>query len=163
MNAEATMMPMTVRQVAEAVQGRLIVPQTGDGVEDGADALATSAVSDSRQVREGSVFVAIAGERVDGHDFVARAGESGAVVALVQHEVDAPVAQIVVPDTVDALGLLAKANIAARRAAGTPFTLIGITGSVGKTTTKDLMAALLSTLGPTVAPVGSFNLSLIHL
>ena len=62
------MMPMTVRQVAEAVQGRLIVPQTGDGVEDGADALATSAVSDSRQVREGSVFVAIAGERVDGHD-----------------------------------------------------------------------------------------------
>ena len=83
MNAEATMMPMTVRQVAEAVQGRLIVPQTGDGVEDGADALATSAVSDSRQVREGSVFVAIAGERVDGHDFVARAGESGAVVALV--------------------------------------------------------------------------------
>ena len=157
MNAEATMMPMTVRQVAEAVQGRLIVPQTGDGVEDGADALATSAVSDSRQVREGSVFVAIAGERVDGHDFVARAGESGAVVALVQHEVDAPVAQIVVPDTVDALGLLAKANIAARRAVGTPFTLIGITGSVGKTTTKDLMAALLSTLGPTVAPVGSFN------
>ena len=157
MNAEATMMPMTVRQVAEAVQGRLIVPQTGDGVEDGADALATSAVSDSRQVREGSVFVAIAGERVDGHDFVARAGESGAVVALVQHEVDAPVAQIVVPDTVDALGLLAKANIAARRAAGTPFTLIGITGSVGKTTTKDLMAALLSTLGSTVAPVGSFN------
>lgn len=157
MNAEATMMPMTVRQVAEAVQGRLIVPQTGDGVEDRADALATSAVSDSRQVREGSVFVAIAGERVDGHDFVARAGESGAVVALVQHEVDAPVAQIVVPDTVDALGLLAKANIAARRAVGTPFTLIGITGSVGKTTTKDLMAALLSTLGPTVAPVGSFN------
>ena len=67
-------------------------------------------------------------------------------------------AQIVVPDTVDALGLLAKANIAARRAVGTPFTLIGITGSVGKTTTtKDLMAALLSTLGPTVAPVGSFN------
>ena len=58
MNAEATMMPMTVRQVAEAVQGRLIVPQTGDGVEDGADALATSAVSDSRQVREGSVFPA---------------------------------------------------------------------------------------------------------
>ena len=103
------------------------------------------------------MFVAIAGERVDGHDFVARAGESGAVVALVQHEVDAPVAQIVVPDTVDALGLLAKANIAARRTVGTPFTLIGITGSVGKTTTKDLMAALLSTLGPTVAPVGSFN------
>ena len=64
------MMPMTVRQVAEAVQGRLIVPQTGDGVEDGADALATSAVSDSRQVREGSVFVAIAGERVDGHRFI---------------------------------------------------------------------------------------------
>ena len=76
MNAEATMMPMTVRQVAEAGPRQADRPADGDGVEDGADALATSAVSDSRQVREGSVFVAIAGERVDGHDFVARAGES---------------------------------------------------------------------------------------
>ena len=157
MNAEATMMPMTVRQVAEAVQGRLIVRRraTASKTEPMHWPRRRSAIR-ARSVR-GSVFVAIAGERVDGHDFVARAGESGAVVALVQHEVDAPVAQIVVPDTVDALGLLAKANIAARRAAGTPFTLIGITGSVGKTTTKDLMAALLSTLGSTVAPVGSFN------
>ena len=103
------------------------------------------------------MFVAIAGERVDGHDFVARAGESGAVVALVQHEVDAPVAQIVVPDTVDALGLLAKANIAARRAVGTPFTLIGITGSVGKTTTKQMTYAAIAGFGNTIKTEGNQN------
>lgn len=154
MNDEATMMPLTVAQVAQAVNGRLIVPQAATH---DADAVVTSAVSDSRQVREGSVFVAIAGERVDGHDFVAKAAQLGAAVVLVQHEVEAAVAQIIVNDTVDALGALARANIAARRASGEPFTIIGITGSVGKTTTKDLTAALLSTVGPTVAPVGSFN------
>ena len=154
MNDEATMMPLSVAQVATAVNGKLIIPQ---GASTYAETVVTSTVSDSRQVRDGSVFVAIAGERVDGHDFVAKAAELGAAVALVQHEVDAPIAQIIVDDTVDALGLLARANIAARRASGQPFTIIGITGSVGKTTTKDLTAALLSTLGPTVAPIGSFN------
>lgn len=164
MNTQDTMMPMTIGQIAEAVHGRLVLPasgnQTGDAASaqgKGSEPIARYVVSDSRQVRPGSVFVAIVGDRVDGHDFVTKAIESGAVAALVQHPVDAPIAQIVVPDTVEALGLLAKANIAMRRASGKPFTLIGITGSVGKTTTKDLLASLLSRLGPTVAPVGSFN------
>lgn len=120
--------------------------------------VATSAFTDSRQIVEGSVFVAIAGERVDGHDYVPHVGAQGAVAAIVDHEIaDAGVPQIVVEDTVLALGALAKHNIERRRALGTPFTVVGITGSVGKTTTKDLMKALLSHMGPTVAPVGSFN------
>lgn len=148
------MMPMTVDEVAEAVAGRIVVgPQ---GIPDGAVAL--HAVSDSRQVEDGSVFIAIKGERVDGHDYAAAVGAKGAIAAIVDHEVpDADVTQIVVDDTVEALGDLAKANLVRRRASGEPFTIIGITGSVGKTTTKDLTKALLSTMAPTVAPVGSFN------
>ena len=93
METESTMMPMTVQEVADAVGGRLTVSA---GAAADADTVVTCAVSDSRQVRPGAVFVAIAGERVDGHDFVGTAGEAGAAVALVNHEVDAPTAQIVV-------------------------------------------------------------------
>lgn len=145
------MMPMTVQEVAQAVSGRL---EGGDG-----GAVARMAVTDSRQAGQGAVFVAIAGEHVDGHDFVAQAARSGAVAAIVEHEVpaDGAMAQIVVGDSVEALGALAKANLERRKASGESFSIIGITGSVGKTTTKDLLAAMLSTMGPTVAPVGSFN------
>ena len=147
------MMPMSLEEIAQAVQGRLIAGTAAVNVP-----AATSAFTDSRQIVEGSVFVAIAGERVDGHDYVPRVGAQGAVAAIVDHEiVDAGVPQIVVEDTVLALGALAKHNIERRRALGTPFTVVGITGSVGKTTTKDLMKALLSRMGSTVAPVGSFN------
>ena len=148
-----TMMPMSLEEIAQAVQGRLIAGTATVNVP-----VATSAFTDSRQIVEGSVFVAIAGERVDGHDYVPHVGAQGAVAAIVDHEIaDAGVPQIVVEDTVLALGALAKHNIERRRALGTPFTVVGITGSVGKTTTKDLMKALLSHMGPTVAPVGSFN------
>lgn len=148
-----TMMPMSLEEIAQAVQGRLIAGTAAVNVP-----AATSAFTDSRQIVEGSVFVAIAGERVDGHDYVPRVGAQGAVAAIVDHEIaDVGVPQIVVEDTVLALGALAKHNIERRRALGTPFTVVGITGSVGKTTTKDLMKALLSRMGSTVAPVGSFN------
>ncbi|BAQ31908.1 UDP-N-acetylmuramoylalanyl-D-glutamyl-2,6-diaminopimelate--D-alanyl-D-alanyl ligase [Bifidobacterium scardovii JCM 12489 = DSM 13734] len=153
-NAQETMMPMTLPEVAEAVGGTL-APH-GVAIDDRA-AVATSAVSDSRQARGGSVFVAITGERVDGHDFLPDVAAQGAACALVDHEVDAPLPQIVVSDTVAALGLLARHNIERRRAEADPFAIVGITGSVGKTTTKDLLHALLSELGGTVAPVGSFN------
>lgn len=148
-----TMMPMSLEEIAQAVQGRLVA-----GTAAANTPVATSAFTDSRQIVEGSVFIAIAGERVDGHDYVPHVGAQGAVAAIVDHEIaDADVPQIVVEDTVLALGLLAKHNIERRRALGTPFTVVGITGSVGKTTTKDLMKALLSHMGSTVAPVGSFN------
>lgn len=145
------MVPMSVEEIARAVDGRLV-----PGSEPAAQVL--SAVSDSRQVKPGSMFVAIPGERVDGHDFVPRVGRQGAVAALVNHEVPSTaIAQIVVDDTVSALGRLAKANIERRRELPGDFDIIGLTGSVGKTTTKDLLASLMSTLGPTVAPIGSFN------
>ncbi len=148
-----TMMPMSLEEIAQAVQGRLVAGTAAVNTP-----VATSAFTDSRQIVEGSVFIAIAGERVDGHDYVPHVGAQGAVAAIVDHEIaDAGVPQIVVEDTVLALGLLAKHNIERRRALGTPFTVVGITGSVGKTTTKDLMKALLSHMGSTVAPVGSFN------
>lgn len=150
------MMPMTIEEVAQAVNGR-VVEAPGYLAADGL--VATSVFSDSRQVKAGSVFVAIRGERVDGHDFVAGVGALGAVAALVDHVVAGveDIAQIVVADTVAALGLLAHHNIVRRRELDADFSVIGITGSVGKTTTKDLLDSLLSRLGETVAPVGSFN------
>ncbi|MBT1175749.1 UDP-N-acetylmuramoyl-tripeptide--D-alanyl-D-alanine ligase [Bifidobacterium sp. LC6] len=145
------MVPMSVEEIAKAVGGSLIAGETQSST-------ATNTVSDSRQAGEGSVFVAIKGERVDGHDFVAKVAQQGAVAAIVDHEVPAAgIAQIVVDDTVAALGALAKHNIERRRELPGDFDIIGLTGSVGKTTTKDLLSALMSTLGPTVAPIGSFN------
>ena len=147
------MMKMTLRQVMASVDGHAA---PGAAMDEGTEV--TSAVTDSRLAQPGSLFVAIAGEHVDGHDYVDAAAHNGAVAALVQHAVpDAGIAQIIVKDGVAALGELAKANLRMRRNEAAPFTIIGITGSVGKTTTKDLLKALLSTLGETVAPVGSFN------
>ena len=148
------MMRMTLAQMVQAVHGSA----EHCDCDDLETVTATSVVTDSRQVVDGALFVAIAGEHVDGHDFVDAAARQGAAAALVEREIkSAPIAQIVVPDTVAALGALAKANLEARKAIDEPFTIIGITGSVGKTTTKDLPHALLSTQGETVAPKGSFN------
>ncbi|WP_314686822.1 UDP-N-acetylmuramoyl-tripeptide--D-alanyl-D-alanine ligase [uncultured Bifidobacterium sp.] len=150
------MMPMTLEETAAAVRGRLVPP---DG-RDSARSPVSSVVSDSRRAQAGSLFVAIRGDRVDGHDFLPAAAESGAIAALVDHDVpNEELARIIVPDTVKALGLLARSVVDRRRSGsqGSPFTVVGITGSVGKTTTKDMLHALLRTMGPTVAPVGSFN------
>lgn len=156
---QAGTMPMTLQEVARSVSGRLIPVDGSEPIDGGAaQSVPLRVVSDSRQAGEGSLFVAIRGERVDGHDFLPGMGARGVCAALVDHPVSgADLPQILVDDTVEALGLLAKHNIELRRAAGTDFTVIGITGSVGKTTTKDLLASLLSALGTVVAPVGSFN------
>jgi UDP-N-acetylmuramoyl-tripeptide--D-alanyl-D-alanine ligase len=95
--------------------------------------------------------VAIPGERVDGHDFAAAAVGAGAAAVLSQRALGLP--GVVVPDSVAALGALAE-SVASRL---TGATVVGITGSQGKTSTKDLLAQVLETSGPTVAPVGSFN------
>jgi len=100
--------------------------------------------------------VAKPGETTDGHLFVGAAAEKGAALAIVEHEVDAPVAQIVVSDAVVALGELARLVVERVRAQG-ELTVIGITGSNGKTTTKNMLAAILSAHAPTVAPRASFN------
>ncbi|MFE0191794.1 UDP-N-acetylmuramoyl-tripeptide--D-alanyl-D-alanine ligase [Streptomyces sp. NPDC058989] len=107
-------------------------------------------VTDSRAVRPGGLFVAFAGERVDGHDFAQGAVEAGAVAVLAARPGGVPA--IVVDDVVAALGALARAVV---DRLGT--TVVGLTGSAGKTSTKDLIAQLLQRHGPTVWPEGNLN------
>lgn len=113
-------------------------------------------VIDSRRVTPGSLFVALPGERVDGHDFAVDAAEAGAAAVLCAHPVDRlGVPALVVDDVQAALGRLGAAVVADARPRG--LQVIGITGSQGKTSTKDLLAQLLEANGPTIAPEGSFN------
>ena len=106
---------------------------------------------DSRAVGPGALFLALPGERTDGHDFAAAAVAAGATGVLATRPVDAPA--VVVAD-----GLAALARLAAHAVRALPATtVVGVTGSSGKTSTKDLLAAVLAPLGPTVAPPGSFN------
>ncbi|WP_367136082.1 MULTISPECIES: UDP-N-acetylmuramoyl-tripeptide--D-alanyl-D-alanine ligase [Streptomyces] len=107
-------------------------------------------VIDSRATQPGSLFVAFAGEHVDGHDYAERAVEAGATAVLAARPVGVPA--IVVADVERALGALARAVV---ERLGT--TVVGITGSAGKTSTKDLTAQLLERLGATVWPPGSLN------
>lgn len=119
-----------------------------------------SATTDSRESRPGGLFIAKPGEATDGHHFVASAFANGAVLALVERIVpnddgiDFPA--VLVPDAVEAMGKLA-AEAVRRLRAHSPLTVIGITGSAGKTTTKDVLAQILREEGTTVAPIGSYN------
>ena len=139
------MIQLTLAEVAAAVGGRLVGGAEPDALVGG------PVVIDSRRVRPGALFVAIAGQHVDGHDFAAAAVATGAVAVVGSR--DAGVPTLLVEDSVAALGALARAVRA--RLAG--LTAIGITGSSGKTSTKDLLAHLLAGHGPTVAPPNSFN------
>ncbi|TMQ09422.1 MAG: UDP-N-acetylmuramoyl-L-alanyl-D-glutamate--2,6-diaminopimelate ligase [Deltaproteobacteria bacterium] len=109
-------------------------------------------VIDSRKALPGALYVAIKGEAHDGHAFSAAAVETGAVAVMVERKVDVRVPQIVVADTRVAFGKLARAH---RRAWNGK--IVAITGSAGKTTTKELTRAALATTGPTVAAEGSLN------
>jgi len=109
---------------------------------------------DSRTVGPGDLFVALPGERVDGHDFLGAAAAAGAVAAITTRP-DPALPTVVVDDPVAALGRLAAAVHARLAAAG--LQTIGLTGSSGKTSTKDLLGQVLATAGPTVSPPGSYN------
>ena len=112
--------------------------------------------TDSRKITEGSLFVAKPGELTDGHLFIDNALDNGAVAVLVEHRVHQDVPQLVVANVVHALGLLAKYVVAEVKSKGT-MQVIGVTGSNGKTTTKNMLREILSTNGATVAPEESFN------
>ncbi|WP_432541183.1 UDP-N-acetylmuramoyl-tripeptide--D-alanyl-D-alanine ligase [Kineococcus sp. SYSU DK002] len=114
-------------------------------------------VIDSRAAAPGSLFVALPGERVDGAEYAAAAVSAGATVVLAQRVVDLPegAALVLVEDGVAALGRLAAAVLDRLRRDGAGPLVVGVTGSQGKTTTKDLLAQVLP--GPVVAPRGSFN------
>src|SRR3954452_10822259 len=140
------MIELTLAEVAELTGGALT------GAE---GARVTGKVTlDSRTVASGDLFVAVVGERVDGHDFLAAAAAAGAVAALSARPDDALPA-VVVDDPVAALGRLAS-GVHARLTAGGLRTL-GITGSSGKTSTKHLLGQVLAAAGPTVSPPGSYN------
>lgn len=140
-----------VAELASMAGGRLAGAPVGAG-----DVLVgPDIVLDSRRVTPGCLFVAVAGERVDGHDFVASAAGGGAAAALVAHLVDADVAQIVVDDPTAALGTIARHLAASAKAHG--MTTLALTGSSGKTSTKDMLAQVLELQGETVSPAGSYN------
>ncbi len=112
-------------------------------------------VIDSRRVTPGAVFVALPGENVDGHSFVASAVAGGAGAALVTRRVDETSPQVVTSDAEQALAALARHVVA--DAQGRGLRTVALTGSSGKTSTKDLIAQVLESAAATVAPVGSFN------
>ncbi|GAA2234070.1 UDP-N-acetylmuramoyl-tripeptide--D-alanyl-D-alanine ligase [Rarobacter faecitabidus] len=122
----------------------------------GTDATVTGpVVTDSREAIPGSLFVALKGSAADGHDFIDAAVANGAVAVIAEREAEGA-STIVVPDALAALGALARAWLARLRDSG-DIRVIAVTGSAGKTTTKDLLLQMLSSRGPTIAPVASFN------
>ncbi len=127
----------------------------GTLVGDSATQIGPAVVIDSRKATPGSLFVAFEGENVDGHDFAQDAVNRGAAAVLVTKKTEVSVPQIIVDEIIEALSELAKALVKEAKAAG--LKVIGVTGSSGKTSTKDILAQLLRAAGETVSPVGSFN------
>ena len=173
------MIALTLAQIAEIVGGRL----ADVSVEDAHRIQVTGTVEfDSRAVAPGGLFLALPGARSDGHDFAATAVAAGAAAVLAARPVGVPaiVVDPVAPDLDSAgtagvlehdadgsgaavLAALARlaAAVATELVAG-GLTIVGITGSSGKTSTKDLIAAVLAPLGEVIAPPGSFNNELGH-
>ena len=147
------MIALTLAEIAEAVGGVLHLDGCGLTPE---TVIGGSVHTDSREIAPGSIFVAKPGAVTDGHLFAPAALDRGAALLVVERVLDLPVAQVVVPDAVVALGALAAEVVARVRALGR-LKIIGVTGSNGKTTTKNLLRAVLERVGPTVAARGSFN------
>lgn len=168
------MISLTLAEIATIVGGRL-------HETDGTPIVTGTVEFDSRRLTPGGLFVALPGERVDGHFFAAGAIDAGAAGVLAARAVDAPA--VVVPPlppgqahersvalaadsdgsgaaVLAALGRLARHVVTELSRTG--LVVVGVTGSSGKTSTKDLIAQLLEPLGPTVAPPGSFNNELGH-
>jgi len=118
----------------------------------GGDVVVRGVFTDTRAPLPGALFVALRGERFDGHDYVAAARQAGAAAALVARPLAADLPQVIVADTTLALGDLASAVRASRRAR-----VVGITGSNGKTTVKTLLASILALHGRTHVNAGNLN------
>jgi len=136
------MRPMTLSELQAPLQAQLT----------GGDREILRVSTDSRSLQRGDLFVALSGENFDGHDYVAQAEGGGAAAALVSHLVDIPLPQLCAADTQRALGRLGGYN--RQLFSGT---LVAITGSSGKTTVKNMVQAVLSQGGVTLATQGNFN------
>ena len=139
-------MKLTVQEIAQATGGTV----RGDASSD--QVVASGVVWDSRKVVPGSLYVALPGERVDGHDFAAAAVSAGAVAVLATREVEVAAPVIIVED-----GMRAITDLAAYWRGRLKGTVIGLTGSTGKTTTKGLVRDVLSAAGSVVATVANQN------
>jgi UDP-N-acetylmuramoyl-tripeptide--D-alanyl-D-alanine ligase len=135
-------MTRRLSEVAAATGGTLI----------GTDREFARVNQDSRKLAKDELFIAIKGENFDGHEFVAQAQKLGAAGALVQRQVGSDISQVLVPDTRKALGLYGAAW---RRKF--PLKLVGVTGSSGKTTLKEMIASVLKVSGTTLATRGNLN------
>ena len=143
------MIPLSLAHLARVSGGRLsgITAEAAERlVVDG------PVVTDSRECGPGGLYVARVGEHADGHDFIPQALAAGAVAAMTGRPVEG-VAGIVVDDVQDGFAALARGVLES----APDLTVVGITGSSGKTSTKDLLGQVLATAGPTVAPHGSYN------
>ena len=139
------MIAMSLGEIAAVTGGRLVNSSSG------AETVTAGVEYDSRAIKEGGLFVAFAGEKADGHDFAAKAVELGAAAILSTRDTGFP--GVVVKEPLAALAGLAHAVLEKLP----ELTVVGLTGSSGKTTTKDFIGQLLARLGPTIAPAGSLN------
>lgn len=154
------MIRLSLSAIADIVGGTL------HDVPDPAVEVTGTVEFDSRAVTEGGLFLALPGERSDGHDHAADAVAGGAVAVLAARPVGVPAVVVEHPDgayaaVLGALAALASASVAELVARG-GLTVVGVTGSSGKTSTKDLIRAVLERSGTVVAPPGSFNNDLGH-
>ena len=141
------MIQLRLSEIAKAVNGEL----------HGTDEIVNGSVeTDSRLIKPGSIFIAKPGEMTDGHNFVEAAISSGAVGVIVERKLDVLATQIIVANSVEALGRLAQFVIARLHEAGR-LKVIGITGSNGKTSTKNMLRTVLQNFGNTIAPIESYN------
>jgi UDP-N-acetylmuramoyl-tripeptide--D-alanyl-D-alanine ligase len=143
------LIPLSLKEIADITDGRLAGV---DEVTAHAIVVEGPVVTDSREAGPHGLYIARIGESLDGHKFVGDAREAGAVAAVTTREVD-ELPCVVVDDVQDAFAALARAVV--DRSPG--LRVIGITGSSGKTSTKDLLGSVLAVEGETVVPVGSLN------
>ncbi|ENX60387.1 MULTISPECIES: UDP-N-acetylmuramoyl-tripeptide--D-alanyl-D-alanine ligase [Acinetobacter] len=138
--------PWTAEQLQQATQGEWFQQKLPQGE-------IKRILTDSRHAEAGDAFLALKGERFDAHNFVAQVAAQGCQIAIVDHPVDADIAQLVVKDTRLALGQLG----AYRRQQNSQLKVIALTGSSGKTTTKEMLGSILSRLAPTLITRGNLN------
>lgn len=146
------MISLSLDQISSVVSGDLFLSSTADS----ADLVAGEVDTDSRKIGPGGIFVAKPGAASDGFLFIQDAVTAGASLVITQRLSDVDVSQIVVPDVIQALADLAKFVVATVKERA-DLTVIGITGSNGKTTTKNMLARILSTQAETIWPIASFN------
>ena len=136
------MIRLMASEIASALQANLI----------GDDIAIASVSTDSRQIKAGDLFIALQGPNFDGHRFVDEVLAQGAIALVVNRQLPVAVPQIVVEDTriaLGQLGALVKAKVAPKT--------VAVTGSAGKTTVKEMLAAILSRIGQVLATAGNFN------